>query len=289
MIAPDNQLLADVSKEIATKIEEHSIFLQWKLPPISRVAGTVAVLAASKGNTYFHWVFDVLPRLALLYESNISLNQIDKFVVNKLEARFQIDTLNLLGIEPERIIETSSLAHIQAEKLIVPSLPGISGNMPKWACDFIRDKFLLDRIARKENSLERIYISRANAKGRRITNEAEVIELLNSFGFKKLILETMSFIEQISLFAAAEIIVAPHGAGLSNLVFCKQGTKVIEIFSPNSVNICYWSLSNQLELDYYYLLAEGNIPPEHIDPGLGREDIVVSMERLVDILHLAIK
>ncbi len=90
--------------------------------------------------------------------------------------------------------------------------------------------------------------------------------------------------------AVSEAIVAPHGGGLSNLVFCRPGTKVIEIFSPELVAGYFWKLSNQLGLDYYYVLGKGS--SETKDPGYAqswnaRTDIEVDLESLRDTLSLA--
>ena len=42
------------------------------------------------------------------------------------------------------------------------------------------------------------------------------------------------------MFAAAVAVVAPHGAGLSNLVFSEPGTAVIEgVCNEPHVNMCY--------------------------------------------------
>lgn len=54
------------------------------------------------------------------------------------------------------------------------------------------------------------------------------------------------------LFANAKIVIAPHGAGLTNLIFCKPGTKVLEIFqSHEDDTYCY--LAQVLGLDYHCL------------------------------------
>ena len=72
---------------------------------------------------------------------------------------------------------------------------------------------------------------------------------------------TASVAEQASVFASSEVIVAPHGSGLTNLLFCRPGSKVIELFSHTYVNPCYWVLSNSVGLDYYCLLGTGLRPP----------------------------
>ena len=42
--------------------------------------------------------------------------------------------------------------------------------------------------------------------------------------------------EQINIFNQAEIIVAPHGAGLTNVVWCNPGTVVYELFCDQYIN-----------------------------------------------------
>lgn len=42
-------------------------------------------------------------------------------------------------------------------------------------------------------------------------------------------LESMTFAEQVRLFRGARAIVAVHGAGLANMVFCRPGTTLIEV------------------------------------------------------------
>jgi capsular polysaccharide biosynthesis protein len=103
-------------------------------------------------------------------------------------------------------------------------------------------------------------------------------------------MESMSVAQQASLLANAKIVVAPHGGGLTNLVFCQPGTKVIEIFSPNYVYPCYWLVSNLVGLEYYCAfgetLAGGNFH-KIICPSPRIEDIFVRVEELLKVLKCA--
>jgi len=108
----------------------------------------------------------------------------------------------------------------------------------------------------EKNYPQRIYISRVGAKYRQVLNEKEVIDFLQPFDFQVVLLEKMSVKEQAALFAAAKIIVAPHGAGLTNLVFCTEGTKIVEFFSPRYLRTDYWMVSQELGLEHYYLTSE---------------------------------
>lgn len=284
IISPDDRLIADLSIEfgvVQDNAEDHSIFKMIKLAKLTRLDSKVAVLAAAGGYSYFHWMFDVLPRIHLLQKSNL-FSTIDKFVVNPLASDFQKETLEKLGIPVEKCLESNPDFHIQATHLIVPSLPGITGSMTQWACDFLRKTFLNttpDQKNDKSSQFERLYISRALATRRRVLNEDEVMDLLSRFGFKILTMETLTVLEQAAVMATAEVVISLHGAALTNLVFCSPGCKVIEIFAPHYVNPCYRALCNLMNLDYWYLLGEG----EPIPPGFKGDYLMVNGEADITI------
>lgn len=282
VISPDNRLLADVSIEFNKEAKDHSIFKEKSIRFPDFTTDTVGVLASIASWNYFHWMFDMLPRFHLLTQNGIA---IDQFAVYLDGHSFQMETLNKLGLS-QRLLLLTDQTHLISSNLVVPSLPGDTGHMPKWACEFLRREFL-GADAESMAGYERIYISRQYAFSRRITNDSEVVALLAARGFRPVVLEALPVVEQARIFASAKVIVAPHGAGLTNLVFCNPGTKVIEIFSPNYVNILFWGLSNHMELDYYYLLGMGEQPEEYIDPHLVGDNITVDIGSLQALVNLA--
>lgn len=291
VITPDNYLVAKVSKVISkgeykTNALENPIFYQEKLPPVRKVSGKLAVLSCPGGTGYYHWLFDVLPRLSLIQAAGMTFEEIDRFVINRYVSRFQSETLTIMGIPREKIIESHWYPHLEAEQLIVPALPGETSHIPKWACQFLRNTFLGDLIKSNTKST-RLYLNRAQVAHRRVENEPQIIDLLGDLGFRSVTLEELSVVEQARLLASAEIVIAPHGAGLSNIVFCQPGTKVIELLSPQAVNFMYWTLSDRIGLDYYYLLGKGEIPPEPIDPYANNENISFDLSLLAQALQLA--
>ncbi len=252
VITSDNKLVADISMGCA-----ELVITSDKLPPAEHVDGNVAFLSARWGGAaYFHWMFDVITRFDLLQRSGLR-ETIDKFVVNASDSSYQAETLETLGIPQDKLLESRCNLHITADKLIVPSISyDGSGAVSKWKCEYLRQTFLKEQQPLSTDYSERIYISRQQASYRRIVNDEEVIKYLEKFGFRSVKLETMSVAEQAACLAAAKVIVAPHGGGLTNLVFCSPGTKVIEIFSPLYVPHCYWMISNLCGLEHYYLIGD---------------------------------
>ncbi|MEM7761150.1 MAG: glycosyltransferase family 61 protein, partial [Cyanobacteria bacterium P01_A01_bin.40] len=160
-----------------------------------------------------------------------------------------------LGIPQDKIIESDRQSHVQATELIVPSFPGYLDWVSEGTIKFLRQTFL-PQVSLTKTSKQKIYVSRAKAKNRQLINEAEVSKLLAKQGFKTVFLEELSVLEQVAVFINAEIIVSPHGSGLTNLVFCAPNTKVVELFSPNYLRTDYWMISQQLQLQHYYLVGE---------------------------------
>ena len=79
----------------------------------------------------------------------------------------------------------------------------------------------------------RLYVGRGTSGARGIVNEPELIERLERHGFESVRCETLTVAEQAARFAAAEVVVGPHGAGFTNLAFCRPGTRVVELFDAH--------------------------------------------------------
>lgn len=265
IITPDNYLLGDLSRYYpwylpgCSELEktDHPIFGLETISPLEKIPGKVAVLSGLAGHVYYHWMIDILPRIDLLRRSGIDLEEIDWFIVNNIDRDFQKETLEFLDIPIDKIKASDRHSHIQAEELVVPSFPGHLDWIPKSTIKFLRQTFLKKIDRHNSPTPKRIYISRSQARGRLVINEDKVIDLVSQFGFQTIVLEKLSVLEQVSLFANAEAIISPHGSSLTNLVFCNPSTVVIELFSPNYVRTDYWMISQQLQLQHYYVLGDG--------------------------------
>ncbi|AFZ29869.1 capsular polysaccharide biosynthesis protein-like protein [Gloeocapsa sp. PCC 7428] len=287
IITPDDGVLIDISYEGRTSQTKlindetnHPIFRKFKLEPVTHLNETVALLSVRGGQVYYHWMFNLLPKIHLLNRS-IGIDNIDKFVINKVCTKFQEETLRILGVPQSKLIEIDGESfHVKANQVVVTSFTQIS----TWSCEFLRSEFL-KHTSPKVASEEYIYISRGDARKRRVANEGDVINYLEKFGFKIVTLESMSVLEQAQLFSSAKAIVAPHGAGLTNAVFCQPGTKLVEFFSPNYVHPLYWDLSNHVGLEYYYFLGEQQHLPSYHNPNA--DDIVINLNSLAKTLQLA--
>ncbi len=108
-------------------------------------------------------------------------------------------------------------------------------------------KFFIDKILLSINVTEfrsKIYIRRSDANYRKILNEADLIEKLRKQNFEIINPQHFEIIDQMKIFSNADLIISPHGSNLSNIIFCKKGTKIIEI-SPDFKNDYEQNISNR--------------------------------------------
>ena len=87
-------------------------------------------------------------------------------------------------------------------------------------------------------------------------NAEEIEYELRTLGFECFDLEGMHFSLQVEIFSQADIVIGAHGAGLSNILFCRRGTAIIE-FIPEGGNVrnFFWLLAEKVQLKYFFLRA----------------------------------
>ena len=264
-IIDGNTLVNEASyQQISAELKDakENIVLTKGTPRIKKnIEGRVfsLVQGASGGNNFFHWIFDILPKIKLCSEHYL-LKEIDFYYVPSLQ-NFQKQTLSILNIKEDKILNSNLYRHIQASELIVVDHPWyhkgiiIDQNkfLPSWIVHWLRDVYL--KYAKKFDNNEKIYIDRTESRYNhcQIQNDNEIFNFLKEKGFSKCRVGELSFFEQIYLFNNAKIIIGAHGAAFTNLAFCKPDTKIIEIRSliyKNYQNNNYKRISQINNLNY---------------------------------------
>jgi capsular polysaccharide biosynthesis protein len=246
-----------------------------------RVKGTVfSLLTDWTGNkNYYHWLVAVLPRLHLVEKAGLKAD-IDFYLFPDVAFPFQVETLDLLGIPREARLSSRKARHVAADAIIAtthpcPDVQDVSG----WIVEWLRDVFL-EKSSNQEYS-RLVFVGRADASKRRLLNEEECFsKILQPSGFEAYELSKMSVASQIRLFAGADGIVGIHGAALTNLSFCKPGTRVVELFASSWQLRMFESIANVRGLDYHAIVCR-----DHRTDVLGpRSDFSVPLDELASKL-----
>ena len=282
---PDASLLIEelsVARRCDTDWANHrfmAVFKHQVFHPVKKIAGSVAVLTTTAAsNNYYHFLLEALPRVELLRRAGITPDWY--YIASKCD--YQQEILQTLGIPLEKVIQPSNSTALQAEKLIVPA--------PRFHCamDWGVNDFAgrgLDFLAAAftagvpNDGRKRLYIRRGNARTRYVINEDQSVEMLKSeFGFSCITPDDMTVKEQAAAFYQAELVVGMHGAGLSNIVFCRPDTAVIELFAGDSVAHYYNVLAAKRRLKYYYAVLPA---VDNINLYLEPETIVKLIRRVL--------
>jgi Glycosyltransferase 61 len=180
----------------------------------------IVVLGAQSNANYSHWLIESAARAAMFrpFDDGSWL-----YLTPEMEP-WQRQALELVGLSEDRVLEVDSpgLTRFGAVVAVTRGLTKIQELNPT-AID------ALAALAPKVADRRRLYISRAQAKVRRITNEFEVAEFFAGYGFETVHPQLLAVEEQVRLFAGAEIVAGSHGSGNSGVIFSPPGTVVIEL------------------------------------------------------------
>lgn len=203
--------------------------------------------------SYYHWLCEVLPRLWMLKTAHHDGVVILPDYFSKYS--FAIDALNILGMkylltERQYSHRFRTLATINTEPKWGNAVPLIIESLIKG----IKSALQLPDV----KPHRKVYISRAKAPSRKVSNETELLPYMEATGFEVVYAEELSFAEQVKLFHETSVLLAIHGGGMANIMFMQPFTKVFEIRAADkSANpLCYWRLANILNLEWDYFAAK---------------------------------
>jgi len=239
-------------------------------------------------SNYYFWLRHTLPRLQGVEQYSNKTGIRPKLLIQEDPPRWIDETLDFLGFgDYERIVWSGE--DVLIKDMIIPSARGMEYDVayhnhgedtfiqywcpPPSALSWLRKRALANITgADSAGASKNILISRDDALSRRITNQIELFSQLEQYGFERYVLSELSFEEQVSLFANANHIVTPHGAGLANTIFSRDCT-VLEIFHSEKIKPTYNLIAQCRGLNYNYSIERAD----------GR-DIIVDVDRIVDFV-----
>ncbi|NCD35060.1 MAG: glycosyltransferase family 61 protein [Spartobacteria bacterium] len=205
---------------------------------------------------YYHWLLEVLPNILYALE----LFPCVKIIVGENAQSFVMEGLELvLGVAvcEQKVLRCSERFPLLVEQVVLTSLDDWSGYIRTEDVTRVRRAF--SHVTDQQNTAStgtHIYVSRSQSYRRSLPNEKQLEQLLQNAGFDIIQPEKMSLKDQIAAFSHAEIIVSPHGAGLSNMIWRTGVCSIVEVFTPAWLNDCYARLAVQLGFSYRYIFLE---------------------------------
>ena len=217
-----------------------------------------------------HWLTSHLPKLILLKERG----ELENVVLPPPSLRTSVidSSLEMLGMNPDDFCTLDYTRPLRVKKLTVLETDRFRPELLQSVREAFSESITGDPH-------RRIYISRAKAARRKLLNEDDIWPLLKSMGFEKVFMEELSFSKQVELMQQSAVVVAPHGAAITNVLFCQPGTHVVEIADFSFPNPNFYALASAMGHHYWILDAEGvgNVHPLEkdlrIDPAVVEETV----------------
>lgn len=267
--------------EVCYKKYRQPKFLLKYFWPIFTSAKKSYILATDEwSKNYCHWLWEALTKVVELKKSVAhptlilpeSYLQID-FVVKSLAA-FGFNETNIKLIPKKSHLRLKNLAFIRCINIDVAGY-----------YDFLRFDEVADSVTSyyhdslQKNFGNKIYISRSDPKkntARKVANESELTEMLTKHGFKTVYMEDFSFLDQVSIMSHADFVVAPHGAGITNVMFAKKNCHLVEMLNKDWAKTCFAEMCDRMTIKYHRFDCESL----NNGGGIRLDDITVDVKNL---------
>jgi capsular polysaccharide biosynthesis protein len=190
------------------------------------------------GNTYYHFFTEVLPSVLFINRPNAILSCLHAPFVEPILRWFGVQNHIVFG-PPENAGTVLTQPYIEC------------GNPSPEKIHLLRNE-IEKRVEMKPEI--GIFIYRQE-RIRKVLNPDYVIDMLKRTypGLEWHVFDRLDVDSTARLFSRAKIIVGPHGAGFTNMLFAPRNIHIVEFMPMESPNICYWHLSELLENKHYII------------------------------------
>lgn len=262
----------------------YRFFLKFIFPKINLSKKRFLLITDEWTSNYYHWHAFALARLLVLQQKNLLAESLIFLPKKYLRYKFVLPSLAKLGVKKDQLVLLNGKSNIKVNELVMASM---SQQQPLiFRC--LRDLLIKDAKAVSDFG-DKIYISRADQVLRFVENENEIVDLLEKYGFKKLLIDKFSYEEQIAICSQAKYLVSPHGAGLTNIFFMKENSAILEMMTKIDERkwTDYYKLSDFLNIKYF--CQECEMGPNSRVKDFHQASLVVDVKKLEKNLKLMLE
>lgn len=188
-------------------------------------------------DSVYHSIGECLPKLGYYIPELLKDSSIKIHTIKSASIRY----LHFLGFNATRII----YGKIYVNRLLVLEKGGCGSPPPLIHLNSLR--YYLRLKIKSKSKYDIVIIKRIG--NREVINFNEVYLTIKEIYREKNIIifyPNTTFKNTLNYFKYAKLIIAPHGAGMTNMIISNHNCKIVEFFT---VNKCYFTLANKLGLD----------------------------------------
>lgn len=183
-----------------------------------------AILLIGAVFNYYHWILETLPALMMLRRDPFAAKATIFFELPPQP--FQIESLRIALPDVKLPLSLESNVRKYWFKKVHHVQNSSTYMVPRPSSVLMMRDAMSRHLSLPRNG-KRIYLSRKSVATRQNKNEKSVKKLLSCYSIESVDTGNMTVDEQIEFFKDVELIVAPAGAALTNLIFCPASTRVV--------------------------------------------------------------
>jgi hypothetical protein len=232
-------------------------------------------------HNYFHWITQALPAIdfSLRRDGQVRTVALGLPVLRP----WQEESLRLLGYDGIKRVTLDDTTKFYGFKNV--EFNGLVNGGASFCLSgtaYQTYSRLWQEVPKQSPEGRKIYIARTDSLRRRMRNENALLDAMRARGFEIVVPGALTLTEQIRVFREASVVVGPHGAGLTNIVFCEPGTIVYELVPDHYPNICFGNLALICGLRYWAdsFVSDGDGHPSARD---WDADLAIVTERVDEI------
>lgn len=237
-----------IDEEIHRAVQD--IFSKIEIGGPPRYAGLAVLSKRRNPNNYGHFLLEMLP-LAFIGRILFGADN-PSYLVHRVSPQTEdvmLRSFRLLKFSLDKLLFADYRDPVHFEEVVF--LKGLTEHgkyLSPLAVQIVESMALLV----PEGNQKRIFIRRVPGwqQGRMLSNEEDICRRLVARGYEEVEPGAMSLEQQMAVFRGAERIVGVSGAAMTNIVFCKPGTKVTLLVPGAFPDNFFWFIATHKKLDY---------------------------------------
>jgi hypothetical protein len=213
-----------------------------------------AILFGSS-SSWFHFLVEVFPRFLQIEISDLS--DYDVIVRGNMPETIT-EILKSLGVKS--VISMHDGQKLIAENLITLTdlrFSNVTNLQDRYQDLHAVREYILSRYSQTSGP-KFVFLEREDRLFRKLRNRSKLRELLEGFGFESVKPELLTVSEQVNLFADAKIVVSESGAALTNVMFMRPGSRVLEIHPGSDLAGLWASLGHVFDVEVAVIYGRPN-------------------------------
>lgn len=227
-------------------LDTNRVFGSPKLKKVTKIEGVAySICSIGADGGFYHFFHEVLPKLKLIEDY---LSFIDYIIISGEACEWKLKWLKEIPLILPKILWLDGNGHLTFDQLLFCNQLVKDQHPSYWSISVLKKFFLNYNKLADILPTAIVWATRKDENKRVIAWEDDIGSKFPDIKF--IDFSNLSVSETITLCRSSAIFIGPHGAAFSNLIFCHETTKVIEIFDSEQLLPLYGRLSYTLGLEH---------------------------------------